>query len=51
MYQNNYNNIKNKKNNFLQKKDYTINSIKEIEFFLHNLTKALKSFKIIKFFK
>ena len=29
----------------------TIHSIKEIEFFLCNLDKALKSFKVYKFFK
>ena len=46
MYQSN-----NQKNKFTQKKDYTINSIKEIEFFLRNLNKALKSFKIFKFLK
>lgn len=45
------NNIKNKKNNFKQKKDCTINSIKEIEFFLRNLNKAKQSFKIYKFLK
>ena len=42
---------KNKKNNFKQKKDCTINSIKEIEFFLCNLSKGIKSFKVYKFFK
>ena len=40
-----------KKTNFKQKKDYTINSFKEIEFFLHNLNKGIKSFKIYKFLK
>lgn len=42
---------KEKKLNFSQKKDCTIRSIKEIEFFLCNLDKALKSFKVFKFFK
>ncbi len=44
-------NKKNKKFNFIQKKDCTIKSIKEIEFFLRNLNKGIKSFKIYKFFK
>ena len=38
-------------NNFKQKKDCAINSIKEIEFFLRNLNKCIKSFKIYKFIK
>ena len=42
---------KDNKFNFNQKKDCTIRSIKEIEFFLCNLDKALKSFKIYKFLK
>lgn len=42
---------KDKKISFAQKKDCTIRSIKEIEFFLCNLDKALKSFKIYKFLK
>lgn len=42
---------KDKKFNFAEKKDCTIHSIKEIEFFLCNLNKALKSFKIYKFLK
>ena len=45
------NNFNKKKFNFSEKKDCTIRSIKEIEFFLCNLNKALKSFKIYKFFK
>lgn len=44
-------NNKNKKFNFKEKKDCAINSIKEIEFFLRNLNKGVKSFKIYKFFK
>ena len=40
-----------KKFNFIEKKDCTINSLKEIEFFLCNLEKAIKSFKIYKFIK
>ena len=49
----NYNSLNknNKKLNFSQKKDCTIHSIKEIEFFLCNFNKALKSFKLYKFFK
>lgn len=42
---------KNKKFNFAERKDCTIRSIKEIEFFLCNLDKAIKSFKIYKFLK
>ena len=42
---------KSKENNFKQKKDCAINSLKEIEFFLHNLNKGIKSFKIYKFLK
>ena len=45
-------NNKNKKNfNFSERKDCTIRSIKEIEFFLCNLNKAIKGFKIFKFLK
>ncbi len=44
-------NDKNTKNNFRQRKKCTINSIKEIEFFLRNINKGLKSFKIYKFLK
>lgn len=40
-----------KKLNFAEKKDCTIRSIKEVEFFLCNLNKAIKSFKIYKFLK
>lgn len=40
-----------KKFNIHEKKDCTIQSLKEIEFFLCNLNKAFKSFKIYKFFK
>lgn len=40
-----------KKFNFVERKDCTIRSIKEIEFFLCNLNKAIKSFKIYKFLK
>ena len=40
----------NKKFNFKNKKNCTIKSIKEIEFFLRNLNKGIKSFKIYKFF-
>ena len=47
----NNSNRKEKKLNFSQKKDCTIRSIKEVEFFLCNLDKALKSFKIYKFLK
>ena len=50
MGNNNYNK-KEKKFNLTEKKDCTIHSIKEIEFFLRNLNKAVKSFKIIKFLK
>ena len=42
---------KNKKNTFNKKKDCCINSITEIEFFLCNLSKAIKSFKIINYFR
>lgn len=47
----NYLNKKEKKFNFSERKDCTINSIKEIEFFLCNLNKAIKSLKIYKFLK
>ena len=40
-----------KKFNFAERKDCTIRSIKEVEFFLCNLNKAVKSFKIYKFLK
>ena len=41
----------NKQVDFKAKKNCTINSIKEIEFFLRNLNKAFQSFKIYNFFK
>lgn len=47
-------NNKNKKEknfNLTQRKDCTIRSIKEIEFFLCNLDKAIKSFKFFKILK
>lgn len=47
----NYSNKNKKKFNFAERKDCTIHSIKEIEFFLCNLDKAIKSFKIYKFLK
>ena len=50
MSDNNFNK-KEKKFDFSQRKDCTIRSIKEIEFFLCNLDKALKSFKNFKFLK
>lgn len=40
-----------KKLTFSQRKNCAIYSIKEIEFFLRNFNKALKSFKIYKFLK
>ncbi len=43
------NNIK--KEQLKIKKNYTINSIKEIEHFLCNLNKIIKSFKFYNFFK
>ena len=49
--ENNYRNKKTKKINFKEKKDCCINSIKETEFFLSNLNKALKAFKFYKFLK
>lgn len=42
---------KEKKFNFNERKDCTIRSIREIEFFLCNLDKAIKSLKIYKFLK
>ncbi len=47
----NYSNESKKKFNFIERKDCTIRSIKEVEFFLCNLDKAIKSFKFFKFFK
>lgn len=43
----------NKKNkiNFFQKKDLTIKSLKEVNCFLLNLNKTVKSIKIYKWFK
>ena len=46
-----YSNNKINKSKFSQKKDCTIKSIKEIEFFLRNLNKGIKSFKLYKFLK
>ena len=43
-------NKNNNKTNFKNKKNCAINSIKEIEFFLRNFNKGIKSFKIYKFF-
>ena len=40
-----------KKFNFTERKDCTIRSLKEIEYFLCNLDKAIKTFKIYKFLK
>ena len=37
--------------NFKKRKDCTIHSIKEVEYFLCNLDKAVKSIKIYKFLK
>ncbi len=48
---NNNSNKNLKKLNFIERKNCTINSIKEIEFFLCNFNKALKTFKIYKFLK
>ena len=47
---NKYNSEKNKIN-LKERKNRTLNSIKEIELFLCNFEKAIKSFKIYKFFK
>ena len=44
-------NKKERKNSLINKKNCAINSIKEIEYFLRNLNKGIKSFKIYKFFK
>lgn len=44
-------NKKEKKFNLTQRKDCTIRSVKEIEFFLCNLDKAIKSFKFFKILK
>lgn len=45
------NNKKEKNFSFIQKKDCTIRSIKEVEFFLCNLDKAIKSFNFFKILK
>lgn len=37
--------------NLKKKKDCTIHSVKEVEYFLCNLDKAIKSIKIYKFLK
>ena len=50
MSDNNYNK-KEKKFNLIEKKDCTIHSIKEIEYFLCNLSKGIKCFKFYKFLK
>ena len=42
---------KKEKFNFKKRKDCTICSIKEVEYFLCNLDKAVKSIKIYKFLK
>ena len=44
-------NNNNKKNNFSHRKKCAIKSMKEIEFFLRNLNKGIKSFKLYKFLK
>jgi len=40
-----------KKDRFKNKKNCAIKSIKEIEFFLRNLNKGIKSFKIYKYLR
>ena len=42
---------KKEKFNFKKKKDCTIRSIKEVEYFLCNLDKTIKSIHVYKFFK
>ena len=42
---------KKEKFNFKKRKDCTIHSIKEVEYFLCNLDKAIKSIHVYKFFK
>lgn len=42
---------KNNKFNFKQKKDYTIRSLKEVNYFLCNLDKAIRYVKLYKIFK
>lgn len=45
------NNNNHSKKKIFYKKNNAIKSIKEIEFFLRNLNKGIKSFKIYKFLK
>jgi len=40
-----------KKFNFKQKKDYTIRSLKEVNYFLCNLDKAIRYIKLYRLFK
>lgn len=40
-----------KKPNFIERKNCTIYSLKEVEFFLCNFNKAIKSFNFLKIFK
>ena len=40
-----------KKNNLINKKNCAVNSIKEVELFLHNINKICKSFKIYNYLK
>jgi len=40
-----------KKFNFAQKKDYTIHSLKEVNYFLCNLDKAIRYIKLYNWFK
>jgi len=42
---------KSKKFNFAQKKDYTIRSLKEVNYFLCNLDKAIRYIKLYNWFK
>jgi len=46
-----YRNKEEKKFNFKTKKDNTINSLKEVEYFLNNFDKVSKCLKIYKIFK
>lgn len=41
----------NKKNNFIIKKDNTLKSLKEVEFFLGNWKRVLKGIKLYKILK
>jgi len=43
--------IKKNKFNFTQKKDYTIRSLKEVNYFLCNLDKAIHYIKLYRLFK